>query len=273
LEYANAFYKDETKVSEWKSDFTDMKPGVHERKWEVDSLCYPIRLAYGYWKISKDAAPFDEAWLDAISKIVQTFREQQRKDGKGPYHFQRRTETQTDTVAGHGYGNPGKPVGLICSMFRPSDDATVFPYLVPANFFAVVSLRQAAEMVEQIHHDTALACECRALADEVEQALNQYAIIHHAKLGQVYAYEVDGYGNYYCIDDGNVPSLLSLPYLGAVKPNKKIYQHTRQLVLSDANPYYCKGNGADGPGGAACGHGHDLAAGFNCARYDRYERC
>jgi meiotically up-regulated gene 157 (Mug157) protein len=251
--YANAFYKDENKVSEWKSDFTDMKPGVHERKWEVDSLCYPIRLAYGYWKISKDTVPFDDAWLATISKIVQTFHEQQRKDGKGPYHFQRRTETQTDTVAGHGYGNPGKPVGLICSAFRPSDDATVFPYLVPANFFAVVSLRQAAEMVEQIRHDPALAGQCRTLADEVEQALHQYAIVQHVKLGQVYAYEIDGYGNYYCIDDGNVPSLLSLPYLGAVKPDNKVYQNTRKLVLSDANPYYCQGRAADGPGGPHVG--------------------
>jgi len=251
--YANAFYKDENKVSEWKSDFTDMKPGVHERKWEVDSLCYTIRLAYGYWKTSNDIAPFDEAWRAAISKIVQTFREQQRKDGKGPYHFMRRTETQTDTVAGRGYGNPGKPVGLICSIFRPSDDATVFPYLVPANFFAVVSLRQAAEMLEQIHHDTVLAGQCRALADEVEQALNTYAVVHHAKLGQVYAYEVDAYGNYYCIDDGNVPSLLSLPYLGAVKSGDKIYQNTRRLVLSDANPYYCQGKAANGPGGPHVG--------------------
>jgi len=251
--YANAFYKDASKVSEWKSDFTEMKPGVHERKWEVDSLCYPIRLAYGYWKISKDTAPFDDAWREAILKTVQTFREQQRKTGKGPYHFMRRTEWQTDTVAGHGYGNPGKPVGLICSMFRPSDDATVFPYLVPANFFAVVSLRQAAEMLEQIQHDTVLARECRALADEVEQALHKYAIIQHAKLGRVYAYEVDGYGNYYCIDDGNVPSLLSLPYLGAVKPEDKTYQNTRHLVLSEANPYYCQGKAANGPGGPHVG--------------------
>jgi hypothetical protein len=167
----------------------------------------------------------------------------------------RRTETQTDTVAGHGYGNPGKPVGLICSMFRPSDDATVFPYLVPANFFAVVSLRQAAEMTEQIHRDSALAGQCRALADEVELALQQYAVVHHARLGEVYAYEVDAYGNYYCIDDGNVPSLLSLPYLGAVRPDEKIYQNTRQLVLSAANPYYCQGTAANGPGGPHVGMG------------------
>jgi meiotically up-regulated gene 157 (Mug157) protein len=251
--YANAFYKNEHKISEWKSDLTDMKPGVHERKWEVDSLCYTIRLAYGYWKTSKDNTPFDDAWREAISKIVQTFREQQRKENHGPYHFQRRTETQTDTVAGRGYGNPGKPVGLIVSTFRPSDDATVFPYLVPANFFAVVSLRQAAEMLEQIKQDTALAGECRALADEVEGALKKHAIVHHATLGNVYAYEVDGYGNYYCIDDGNVPSLLSLPYLGAVKADDKIYQHTRHLVLSDANPYYCQGTAANGPGGPHVG--------------------
>jgi len=142
---------------------------------------------------------------------------------------------------------------LICSMFRPSDDATVFPYLVPANFFAVVSLRQAAEMVEKIHHDTVLAKECNILADVVQSALEEYAVVHQAKLGQVYAYEVDGYGNYYCIDDGNVPSLLSLPYLGAVKPDDKVYQDTRQLVLSDANPYYCRGKAADGPGGPHVG--------------------
>jgi meiotically up-regulated gene 157 (Mug157) protein len=158
-------------------------------------------------------------------------------------------------VAGRGYGNPGKPVGLICSTFRPSDDATVFPYLVPANFFAVVSLRQAAEMVETIRHDKALAGQCRILADEVESALQKYAVVHHAKLGQVHAYEVDGFGNYYCIDDGNVPSLLSLPYLGAVKADDKIYQHTRHLVLSDANPYYCQGKAANGPGGPHVGMG------------------
>jgi meiotically up-regulated gene 157 (Mug157) protein len=251
--YANAFYKDANKISEWKSDFTDMKPGVHERKWEVDSLCYPIRLAYGYWKTSGDTAPFNDSWHQAIAKTVQTFREQQRKEDHGPYHFQRRTETQSDTVAGRGYGNPGKPVGLIVSIFRPSDDATIFPYLVPANFFAVVSLRQAAEMVEQIANDPALANECRSLADEVERALHHYAVAHHPTLGPVYAYEVDGYGNYYCIDDGNVPSLLSLPYLGAVKVNDDLYQRTRHLVLSDANPYYCQGKAADGPGGPHVG--------------------
>ena len=251
--YANAFYKDATKESEWKSDFTDMKPGVHERKWEIDSLCYTIRLAHGYWKNSGDTAPFDAAWHDAIKLILKTFREQQRIENKGPYHFMRRTEWATDSLPGRGYGNPAKPVGLIRSMFRPSDDATVFPYLVPSNFFAVVSLRQAAEMVENISHDTQLATQCRALADEVEKALHEHAIVNHPKAGKVFAFEVDAFGNYYCTDDGNIPNLLSLPYLGAVKPTDKIYLNTRKLLLSPQNPYWCVGKAASGLGGPHVG--------------------
>lgn len=253
--YANAFYKDKNKVSEWKSDLTDMKPGVHERKWEVDSLCYTIRLAHGYWKNSGDATPFDSAWRNAVLLILKTFREQQRKNGRGPYQFRRRTEWQTDTLPGRGYGNPAKPDGLIFSMFRPSDDATVFPFLVPSNFFAVVSLRQAAEMLEQIHHDTESAAKCTALAEEVERALHKYAAVNPLGYGNVYAYEVDAYGNFYCIDDGNIPNLLSLPYLGAVKPNDQIYLNTRKFVLSPNNPYYCKGTAGEGEGGPHVGMG------------------
>jgi uncharacterized protein len=251
--YANAFYKDESKVSQWKTDNTQMKPGVHERKWEIDSLCYPIRLAYHYWKLTGDTSPCGTTSHDALVLTLKTFHEQQRKTGKGPYRFQRRTEAQSDTVALRGYGNPARPVGLIFSIFRPSDDATIFPFLVPANFFAVVSLRQAAEMLEAIHHDNETATQCRAMADEVEQALGRHAVVQHAQFGPVYAYEVDAFGNYYCIDDGNVPSLLSLPYIGAVKGGDQTYLNTRHLVLSDANPYYCRGKAADGPGGPHVG--------------------
>lgn len=251
--YANAFYKDPSKKSEWASDLTQMKPGVHERKWEIDSLCYTIRLAYGYWKETGDSSPFDAEWHQAIALILQTFKEQQRKTGKGPYSFMRRTEIQTDTVPGRGYGNPAKPVGLIYSMFRPSDDATIFPFLVPSNFFAVVSMRQAAEMAEQLANDKPLATDCRALADEVEHALNEHAVVHHPAAGKIYAYEVDAFGNYYCTDDGNIPSLTSLPYLGAKKTNDSIYQNTRKMLLSDKNPYYCHGRAGKGLGGPHVG--------------------
>ena len=62
--YANAFNAGPT-GSEWDSDRTDMKPELHERKWEIDSLCYPVRLAYNYWKISGDSSFFDENWQRA----------------------------------------------------------------------------------------------------------------------------------------------------------------------------------------------------------------
>jgi uncharacterized protein len=251
--YANAFYKDEQKVGPWKSDLTEMKPGVYERKWGLDSLCYPIRLAYHYWKASNDRAPLDAAWRDSILRTLKTFREQQRKTGQGPYSFQRRTESQADTLAHGGYGRPVKPVGLICSMFRPTDDATVFPFLVPSNLFAVVSLRQAAELLTQVHRDEDSAAQCRALADEVESALREYAVVIHLQAGRILPYEINGFGDYYCIEESSMPSLLSLPYLDAVGPGDPLYLNTRRFILSGANPYYCTGKAASGTGGPHLG--------------------
>lgn len=251
--YANAFYKDEKQESEWKSDITDMKPGVHERKWEIDSLCYPIRLAYHYWKHTGDTATLDKEWKDAISLVVKTFKEQQRKNGLGPYTFQRSSSRATDSVPMDGYGYPVNPVGLICSSFRPSDDATVFSFLVPSNFFAVTSLKQAAELVNKIHNDQQLANECIALANEVSRALQQFAITNHPKFGKVYAYEIDGFGNHLFMDDANVPSLLSLPYLGGVERNDATYINTRKLILSNSNPFFFKGKAGEGIGGPHIG--------------------
>jgi meiotically up-regulated gene 157 (Mug157) protein len=252
--YANAFYGDDTKVGEWKTDRTDMKPGVHERKWEIDSLCYPIRLAYHYWKKTGDKQPFDAQWQQAIRTTLQTFRAQQRKNGLGPYHFQRETTNATDTQPMKGYGYPVRPVGLICSAFRPSDDATLYSFLVPSNFFAVASMRQAAEMLTALAPaEAATAKDCTALADEVEAALRQHAVVNHPQHGKIYAYEVDGFGSQVLMDDANVPSLVALPYLGAMPTTDPIYQNTRKFLLSEANPFFFKGTAAEGIGGPHVG--------------------
>jgi uncharacterized protein len=129
--YANAFLQDPkaTKPLSWAvDDLTEMRPGVAERKWEVDSLCYCIRLAHGYWRATGDVRPFNSDWASAMRLVVGTLREQQRKSGPGSYHFQRKTEVPTDTQALGGWGNPARPVGLIYSMFRPSDDACFYRY-------------------------------------------------------------------------------------------------------------------------------------------------
>ena len=246
--YANAF-NDGPVGGDWQSDMTDMKKELHERKWEIDSLCYPIRLAYHYWKVTGDTSIFDEIWTEAIANMLKTFKEQQRKDGIGPYKFQRRTERQLDTLNNNGNGAPVNPVGLIVSSFRPSDDATTLQFLVPSNFFAVTSLRKAAEILTAVNKDTHTAQQCLDLANEVETALKKYATYNHPKFGTIYAFEVDGFGNHLLMDDANVPSLLAMPYLGDVDINDPIYQNTRKFVWSDSNPYFFKGKAGEGIGG------------------------
>ena len=251
--YANAFNMGPT-GSDWMSDLTDMKPELHERKWEIDSLCYPIRLAYHYWKVTGDTSVFGDEWISAVSLILRTFREQQRKEGVGPYSFMRRTERALDTMTNKGLGNPVKPVGLICSAFRPSDDATTFQFLIPSNFFAVTSLRKAAEILRTVNRNETLAQECTLLAQEVEEALQKYAVYNHPKYGKIYAFEVDGFGNQLLMDDANVPSLLAMPYLEDVDINDPIYQNTRQFVWSEDNPYFFKGKAGEGIGGPHVGY-------------------
>lgn len=252
--YANAF-NDGPGDSQWKNDITEMKPDLHERKWEIDSLCYPIRLAYGYWKTTNDVSVFDDDWKFAMKLVLKTFKEQQRKDGKGPYRFMRETAWATDSLPLGGYGNPVNPVGLIVSSFRPSDDATIFPFLVPSNYFAVVSLRQLAEIFTYVIKDKTFADECTSLADEIEEALSKYAVTEHLNFGKIFPYEVDGFGNQLFMEDANIPSLLSLPYLKAISLDDDIYNNTRKFLFSKNNPYYFEGKAGNGIGGPHAGLG------------------
>jgi uncharacterized protein len=254
--YANAFMPDlasREPLSWSKTDHTEMKPGVGERKWEVDSLCYPVRLAHEYWRITHDTRPFGHEWASAMHAILETFTTQQRKTSHGPYSFQRQAFTPYDTLSEDGYGNPARPVGLIHSGFRPSDDACIYPLNIPGNFFAVVTLQRIEEMLLDIAHDNTAATQASRLRGEVMAALDLHARTHHPTAGDIWAYEIDGFGNVLCMDDANVPSLLGMPYLGSCSASDSRYLATRRFVLSDANPYFFRGSAAEGIGGPHIG--------------------
>ncbi|WP_262149921.1 glycoside hydrolase family 125 protein [Chryseobacterium foetidum] len=251
--YANAFFDDASKISEWKDDLTEMKAGIHERKWEVDSLCYVIRLSYNYWKTTGDSSVFDDEWKKAMLLILKTFKEQQRKDSKGPYKFQRVNGNPLDTQFAGGYGNPTKKIGLIHSMVRPSDDAVFYPFLVSSNMFAVVSLRETAEIFSKILKDENSSIQFKNLAKEVDEAIQKYAVLNHPTAGKIYALEIDGFGNALFMDDANVPNLLSIPYLGYASKDDEVYRNTRKFSLSVANPWFSEGKFAKGIGGPHIG--------------------
>lgn len=246
--YANAFYKDLNKVSKHNADRPKMLPGVHERKWEIDSLCYVVRLAHVVLQRTNDRSILTSSFDQAMRAIVATFRAEQRMDGTTPYRFERQTHVMIDAPPFRGTGHPVRPCGLICSAFRPSDDSTIFPYLIPANRFALCSLRQLAEIYATHLDDAAFARECVDFADELEAAIQRYAIAEHGDFGAIYAYEVDGYGNRIFMDDANVPSLMGLAYLEPALATDPVYQCTRRFLLSEDNPYFLRGVAAEGQG-------------------------
>lgn len=255
--YANAFLRDldDRAGLHWaRSDRTEMKPGVAERKWEVDSLCYVLRLAHDYWRASGDTEPFDATWASAARLIVATFREQQRLAGPGPYRFQRQSTQPTETTLA-GIGVPTRKTGLIHSAFRPSDDACTYPCNIPGNLFAVATLRELAALAHAVLKDDALAQDAAALAAEVEAAVFKHGVMQLPDGRQVFAYETDGFGNHLFMDDANVPSLLGLAYLRCLPSDYPLWRTTADAVWSEANPWFFRGRAAEGIGGPHIGEG------------------
>ena len=249
--YANAF-NDGPTAAGWQTDATEMRKEVNERKWEIDSLCYPIRLIYQYWKATGDDSVFNAKWEKAMALILKTFQEQQRKENDGPYSFERHTGNAIGTLVNR-TGNPVNPVGMVVSCFRPSDDATIFGFLVPSNMFIVASMRQLSEIIRTTGNGKNLFNQTERLKKEVDEAIQKYGIVNHPVFGKIYAYEVDGYGGCNLMDDANNPSLLSVPYFGYVNADDPVYQNTRKFVWSKHNPYFFKGTVAEGIGGPHCG--------------------
>ena len=242
--YANACNRE---ANDRRSDLDDTswteetRPWIWERKYEVDSLCYPVRLAYRFWKATGSAAWCNETFLRAAKRIL-TVWETERRHGEGsPYFFSRSRCRPSDTLGNGGKGAPAAYTGMTWSGFRPSDDACVYGYLIPANFFAAKSLEQLEEIFAVLKPEEGLTGRIRALRDEIRTGLSRYAVTEHPEYGAVYAYETDGLGHFNLMDDANVPSLLSLPYLGCVPADDPVYRNTRRMLLSPANPYYFEG--------------------------------
>ena len=245
--YANAFNKDGSDPLRGHQDKTQLNPWVWERKYEVDSLCAPVYLAYNYWKSTGRAQVFTPAWREMARQIVKTFRAEQDHSAS-PYSFERFDCPPSDTLPNEGRGTPVKVTGMTWSGFRPSDDACKYGYLIPANMMAVCAMRMLAEILRSAYKDEDGAREAEALGAELDAAIHEYGVVEHPEFGRIYAYEVDGLGHVNLMDDANSPSLLAIPYLGYAGKDDPLYQSTRRFILSASNPYFYEGKLARGVG-------------------------
>lgn len=244
--YANA-YNEEPNGQCYSHDLTDSIPLDWERKYEIDSLCYPIQLAFLLWKTCGETSHLNENFHKMLNTIYSLWKNEQHHE-ESSYSFIRSNCPPSDTLPENGKGNPVGYTGMTWSGFRPSDDACKYGYLVPSNMFACVSLKQAAEICQEIFSDKELSEKMLKLSEEIDAGIQQYAIFDHPVYGKVYAYEVDGLGNANFMDDANVPSLLSIPYLGYCDSSDPVYQNTRKMILSSENPYYYEGSALKGIG-------------------------
>ncbi|RSM16016.1 hypothetical protein CEP52_000501 [Fusarium oligoseptatum] len=235
---------------------------VFECKYELDSLAAFLQMSWDYYEKTDDGAFFGKfGWVEAVKKLLKVAEHMQEgtydKDGRvqeSVYKWLRNSDSASETVSNHGRGAPVKGhIGLVRSFFRPSDDACIYQYFIPANMMFARYLASCAKIMSPLDQEVAMQME--ELAGGIEAGINEYGVVKHPKFGEMYAYEVDGFGSYNLMDDANLPSLLSIPHIGYKPAFPHLYNNTRAFVLSSSNPYYARGPILNATGGPHLGPG------------------
>ena len=243
--YANAF-NPEADGNCWHKDFPNQSPWVFERKFELDSLAAVLDLATRLYLESGFTNHFTERFNDATKVILDLLEREQNHD-PNTYRFERKDVRDFDFLSHGGYGSPVAYTGMIWSGFRPSDDACKFGYLIPANAHMAKVLEQLAELPDEVFSDQASKDRALKISGEIKTGIEKFGLVEFEGK-QIFAYECDGLGNYLLQDDANIPSLLSLPYLGVCSELDPIYLNTREFILSSSNPYFYSGEVLTGLG-------------------------
>ncbi|MFJ8148832.1 glycoside hydrolase family 125 protein [Streptomyces sp. NPDC096048] len=243
--YANAFNAEPSGRAHDPHDLCE-DPWVWEEKYEVDSLAFPLLLAHRFWAATGRTDHISRT-LRTARIVIAVWRTEQEHERLSTYRFRRRNCPPGDTLDNAGRGTPVTRTGMTWSGFRPSDDACVYGYNIPANLCAAAALDGTAELAHHVH-DTELAESATLLAAELRAATMRHGTVHHPRFGLIYAYEVDGKGNALLMDDANMPGLLSLPLVANVPATDAVYRATRRFVLSSANPTWHRGAAAEGIG-------------------------
>ena len=268
--FANAFVLKNTINSPYINDITFKKSfenkfvhcmggEVWERKFCLNSIIFPLYIMCKYNFITKDFSFINELFFKALIEVIKVIKNELRDTDEencndGPqYFFQRNTHEPFDTLH-FGRGNPCKNTFLIKSYFRSSEDTCLLPYNIPENALAYVTLKKVKSMLENYQKNpkyNSLIIELENISNNLYKGITQYGIIKDIETGEkFFAYEIDGYGNYYFMDEPRYPSLLSLPFFEFCDINDEIYINTRKRILSRNNPYYLIGKFGEGESSA-----------------------
>ncbi|KAK4086100.1 hypothetical protein PCL_06851 [Purpureocillium lilacinum] len=224
---------------------------VFECKYELDSLAGFLKISRSYYANTKDASFINDNWLAALDQITNVLRNQSQSTWSNDFEFTSYynwtglTGSLSPPVPNGGNGEPKQANGLVACSHRPSDDLCVFNYITSDNAMMAVELGHVSDMLKTLKKEDALSSKLARYSAIIRNAVWQNTQTPNG----IFAYETNGFGGQYVMDDANVPSLVSLPYLGFLPRNDSTYIKTKKAMFSRANPYFAIGQGFSGIGG------------------------